>query len=53
MSNFDDLTVSTKTIIAMTNLQIDISKFFPQITTCKYIVVKKNVVGKKKMTLQI
>ena len=49
MTNFGDLTVSTKTIIAMTNLQIDISKFFPQITTYKYIVVKKKRGRKKKM----
>ena len=45
---FSDLTVSTKTVIAMTNLQIDISQFFPYITTCKYIVMKKKRGRKKK-----
>ena len=45
---FSDLTVSTKTVIAMTNLQIDISKFFPYINTCKYIVMKKKRGRKKK-----
>ena len=45
---FSDLTVSTKTVIAMTNLQIDISQFFPYITTYKYIVMKKKRGRKKK-----
>ena len=45
---FSDLTVSTKTVIAMSNLQIDISQFFPYITTCKYIVMKKKRGRKKK-----
>jgi TATA-box binding protein (TBP) (component of TFIID and TFIIIB) len=51
MANFSDLTVSTKTIIAITNLQIDISKFFPQITTYDYIVVKKKRGRKKKIDM--
>ena len=46
--NFSDLKVSTKTVIAMTNLQIDISQFFPYITICKYIVMKKKRGRKKK-----
>ena len=46
---FSDLTVSTKTVIAMTNLKIDISKFFPQIVIHEYIVVKKKR-GRKKKT---
>ena len=48
MLNFSDLTVSTKTIIAMTNLNINIEKLYPKIEITDYIIVKKKRGRKKK-----
>lgn len=45
---FDDLVISTKTIIAITNIQINVTAFFKTIDTVKYIIVKKKRGRKKK-----
>ena len=48
MLQFDDLIVSTKTIIAITNLSIHISELFPYIKITDYQLVKKKRGRKKK-----
>lgn len=48
MLNFDKLKVSTKTIIAMTNLIIDIGALYPKINITDYITIKKKR-GRKKI----
>jgi TATA-box binding protein (TBP) (component of TFIID and TFIIIB) len=47
---FKDLVVSTKTIIAMTNLQIDINKLYPLLNIIDYKVVVKKRGRKKKIS---
>ena len=47
---FKDLVVSTKTIIAMTNLQIDINKLYPLLNIIEYKVVVKKRGRKKKIS---
>jgi TATA-box binding protein (TBP) (component of TFIID and TFIIIB) len=49
--NFDDIPVSTKTFIAMTNLTIDIRKLFEFLPITDYIVVQKRR-GRKKKSLE-
>ncbi len=46
--NFDDIPVSTKTFIVMTNLTIDIKKLFEFLPITPYIVVPKRRGRKKK-----
>ena len=48
MLNFDKLKVSTKTIIAMTNLIIDIGALYPKINITDYITIKKKNVAERK-----
>ena len=46
--DFDDIKVSTKTFIAMTNLKIDLNKLFDFLPITEYIVVPKKRGRKKK-----
>jgi TATA-box binding protein (TBP) (component of TFIID and TFIIIB) len=48
---FEDIPVSTKTFIVMTNLQIDIQKLFDFLPITDYIVVPKRRGRKKKNTI--
>ena len=48
---FEDIRVSTKTFIAMTNLIIDLKKLFDFLPITEYIVVPKKR-GRKKKTEQ-
>ena len=45
---FEDIQVSTKTIIAFTNLEIDIENLFPKLTTKDYVIIPKKRGRKKK-----
>ena len=46
--NFDDIKVSTKTFIAMTNLKIDLNKLFDFLPVTEYVVIPKKRGRKKK-----
>ena len=45
---FEDIQVSTKTIIAFTNLEIDIENLFPKLTTKDYVIIPKKRGRKRK-----
>ena len=47
---FDDIKVSTKTFIAMTNLTIDLKKLFEFLPVTDYVVIPKKRGRKKKTT---
>lgn len=49
--NFEDITVSTKTFIVMTNATIDINKMYEQISLSDYVVLPKKRGRKKKLPM--
>jgi TATA-box binding protein (TBP) (component of TFIID and TFIIIB) len=50
--NFNDISVSTKTIIATTNLKVNIKTLFEHIPITSYIIVKKKRGRKKKIIVE-
>lgn len=47
--NFDDITVSTKTFIVMTNVIVDIKELFKRLPVAEYILIPKRRGRKKKV----
>jgi len=52
MQSFNDIGVSTRTIIGLSNLNLDIGKLFTELKLTKYIVIPKKR-GRKKMPVEI
>jgi hypothetical protein len=49
--NFDDINISTKTIISVTNMKIDLNSLYKYLPITEYVVVPKKRGRKKKITV--